>query len=69
MFPEPGKLVELIDRVLEIMDKDDVVKSYKKAFRNVDLRFKDLREPQVIGFIEKTKRELRAFRNELNKRS
>jgi len=67
MFPEPKKLSELIDNVLEIMQRDDLIKSYKKAFRNIDLRFKDLKEPQVNGFVEKTKRELRTLRNELNR--
>ena len=67
-FPEPEKLADLVDNVLDVLENEEgLVKSYKKAFRNVDLRFKNLKENQVTDFIEKTKRDLRTFRNRLLK--
>lgn len=67
-FPEPEKLAKLMDEVLQICEDDTLIRSYKKAFRNIDLRFKNLKESQVRTFIEKTKRQLRTFRNQLKKK-
>ena len=66
-FTEPEKLSDLIDKVLIILEKGELIESYKAACRNIDLRFKDLKEPQVKPFVEKTIRKLRMFRNELRK--
>lgn len=38
---------------------------YKKAFRNVDLRFKNLRESDIESFVFKLVRNLRVFKNKI----
>lgn len=64
-FPEPVKLSALIDDVISILEKEEIITSYQKAFRNIDMHFKGLKEHQVKGFVEKTIRHLRSFRNML----
>lgn len=67
-FDKPDKIAELIERVLGIIEDKALVSSYRKSFRDIDLRFRDLKESTITRFIEKTQRQLRIFRNELGKR-
>lgn len=46
-------------------ESEDLVTSYKNAFRNIDMHFKGLKESQVKGFVERTVMQLRRFRNDL----
>ena len=67
-FDKPDKLAELIERVLGVIEDNALVSSYRKSFRNIDLRFRDLKESNMAQFIDKTQRRLRIFKNELGKR-
>lgn len=66
-FREPEKVAGLITRVLDSMDGDMLVRDYRRAFTNVDMRFRDLKERDVASFVDRTVRDLKTFRNGLLK--
>lgn len=55
----------LIDDALNTIETSDIVSLYKKAFRNVDLRFKSLKESEIEGFVQKLTRDLRVLKNKI----
>ena len=59
-------VVRLIEKLLKIIEREDILKLYKYAFRNVDLRFRDLKQSQVDNFVSKLMRNLRILRNKIN---
>jgi len=58
-------VVKLIDDLINTIKEEDIAALYKDAFRNVDLRFKDLKESQIETFIAKLIRDLRIFRSKI----
>ena len=66
-FSEPSKLADLIDRVIARCDEHALTKVFKETLRNLDLRFKNLKEKNLDDFVERTLRGLKSFRNELRR--
>lgn len=64
-FPRKKKIAELLDEVTKVIQQEDMEKMFKLAFRNVDLRFKNLKEHQLPKFLEITIRKLRMTANKL----
>ncbi len=65
VFKGNPNVAKLIDDVLKILEDEDIVPLYKKAFRNADLRFKSLRESEIESFVQKAERGLRVLRNKI----
>ena len=66
-FNNPIKIAELIDRVITQCERKALNNNFKLAMRNLDLRFTNLKERDLGSFVEKTIKELKAFRNELRR--
>ncbi len=66
-FSEKQAIAELIQELITVIEKENIRKLFHLAFRNVDLRFKDLKELQLDGFIKKLIKELRILINKLKK--
>lgn len=64
-FKNNTHVAALIDDLINTIRERDIVSLYKKSFRNVDLRFKDLRESGIEAFITKLIRDLRIFKNRI----
>jgi len=68
---EPGLMdreaASTIDLTLAILDDEDLIASYRKMLRDIDLRFGRLKEQNVDRFVEKTRRNLRILGNVLRK--
>lgn len=60
-------VITLIDNLIRIIGEEDVVRLYKSAFRNVDLRFRDLKPSQVDSFVSKFVKKMRILRNKLSR--
>ena len=65
LFRKNENVVELIEKVLNVIEKENILDLYKKAFRNVDLRFKDLKQTGLESFILKLVRKLRVLENKI----
>jgi len=65
IFKDNPNVAKLIDDAIKTIENEDIVPLYKKAFRNVDLRFKSLRESEIESFVQKLIRDLRIFRNKI----
>ena len=65
-FKHNQNVIDLIDNFINTILNQDVIRLFKNAFRNADLRFKDLKEGSVEQFTLKTVRSLRTLRNKLN---
>jgi len=65
-FRNNPNVVALIDDLVKTIQNQDMIALYKKAFRNVDLRFKSLRESEINIFIAKWIRELRILKNKIS---
>ena len=65
IFKNNPNVAKLIDDAVEIIEKEDIVPLYKKAFRNADLRFKSLKESEIKTFVEKLIRDLRILKNKI----
>ena len=64
-FRSNPNVVKLIDDLIKAIQSEDMPSLYKSAFRNVDLRFKDLKESQIKTFTEKLIRDLRILKSKL----
>jgi len=64
---KPNEVANIIDEIFESFEEDEMVKSYKNTLRNIDLRFRDLKEANLDPFVKKVSRNLKRFRNELRK--
>ncbi len=53
--------------MIKTVSKEDIKKIYKSAFRNVDLRFKNLKESEIDTFIDKTIKNLNILKNKINR--
>jgi len=58
-FKKKENVVTLFEDVIGIVQKEDIQKMFRLAFRNVDLRFKNLKESQINEFCEELIRNLR----------
>lgn len=65
IFKGNQNVSRLIDDAVKAIESEEVVLLYKKAFRNVDLRFKSLKEPKIEEFVAKLVRDLRLLRNRI----
>ncbi len=66
-FKKKENVIQLIEEVIQIIQQEDINKMFKLAFRNVDLRFKNLKESQLEDFIKKTTNMLRILANKLKR--
>lgn len=66
IFKGNQNVIRLIDDAVKVIESEEVVLLYKKAFRNVDLRFKSLKEPKIGEFVAKLVRDLRMLRNRIS---
>jgi len=68
---EPGLLDQetpfLIDRTVEVLDDEELILSYRKMLRDIDLRFGRLKDKDVDLFVKKIGRDLRVLGNILRK--
>lgn len=64
-FEHNQSVINLIGEFISTVLKEDVLTLFKNAFRNVDLRFKDLKESQMEKFTSKTIRNLKILKNKL----
>ena len=65
IFKDNPNVVKLIDDALKTIENENIVPLYKKAFRNMDLRFKSLKESEIESFVQKLIRDLRILRNKI----
>ena len=64
-FHKKKKVAELLDEVISVIQQEDMERMFRLAFRNVDLRFKNLKEHQLSKFLEGIVRKLRVTANQL----
>ena len=64
-FKHNQNVIKLIDDVINTILNEEIARLFKNAFRNVDLRFKDLKESGVNQFSSKIVRDLRILKNKL----
>jgi len=64
-FKSNKNVINLIDEFITTILNEDSIGLFKNAFRNVDLRFKDLKEGEVERFCSKTIIRLRTLKNKL----
>lgn len=65
-FIRNREVIKLIDNLIRILGEEDVVRLYRSAFRNVDLRFRDLKPSQVGSFVSRFVKNMRILRNKLS---
>lgn len=65
VFKNNPNVIELVGDAIETIEKEEIASLYKKAFRNVDLRFRSLKESEIEKFIAKLNRELKVLKNKL----
>ena len=65
-FRSNKNVIHLIEEFIAVIVNEDALKLFKNAFRNVDLRFKDLKEHEVEQFCSKTIRSLRLLKNKIS---
>jgi predicted nucleotidyltransferase component of viral defense system len=64
-FKGNKNVIRMMDSLIENINNEDIIIIYKKAFRNVDLRFKDLKESNIENFISKLVKNLKTFKNKI----
>ncbi len=64
-FKHNPNVINLIDNLISTILNQDITLLFKNAFRNVDIRFKDLKESEMEKFTSKTVRDLRILKNRL----
>ena len=65
IFRGNSSVVALIDDLINEIENEDTIALYRRAFRNVDLRFKSLKESEIEAFIAKLLRDLRILKNKI----
>lgn len=58
---------ELLKKVIDVMTEEDINRMFKIAFRNIDMKFKNLKESQLRTFIQKTERDIHRIINMIRK--
>ncbi len=66
-FKNKENVVKLIEEVIAVANEEDILKLYRSAFRNVDMKFKNLKESQLDSFLRTIIRKLRVLINKLKK--
>ena len=66
IFKNNPNVPKLIDDAIKAIESEDVVPLYKRAFRNVDLRFKSLKESEIENFVKKLVRDLRVVKSKID---
>lgn len=66
-FRNNPKVIALIDDLTNTIQKENMKALYKRAFHNVDLRFKSLKESEIDAFVAKLIRDLRALKNKISR--
>ena len=66
-FKNNPNVIALIEDLIKTIQNQDMISLYKKAFRNVDLRFKSFGESKIDKFISRLVRELRVLKNEISR--
>lgn len=66
VFKNNPNVAKLIDDALKTIENEEIAPLYKKAFRNVDLRFKSLKESEIDSFVQKLIRDLRVLKNKIS---
>ncbi len=66
IFKGNPNVAKLIEDAVRVIETEDITILYKKAFRNVDLRFKSLKESEIENFVEKLARDLRVIKNKIS---
>lgn len=61
------EVAELLQRVIDTAQEHDIKTMFKLAFRNVDLRFKDMKEPKIEEFSRATIQKIRKVINTLQR--
>jgi len=61
------EVADLISKVINCINEEDIKEIYKSAFRNIDMKFKDLNESNLETFMNKTIKSLRILINNLKK--
>ena len=59
-------VIKLIADLIEVVNNEEIIPLYKRAFRNVDLRFKDVKESNIENFISRLVKNLRIFKNKIS---
>ena len=67
VFRKNKNVIVLLQKVISVAQTEDMKKLYKAAFRNVDLKFKDLKESQIDSFVGRFVRDFRILINKLGK--
>ena len=65
VFKNNINVIKLIEDAVTIIEEEEIGLLYKKSFRNVDLRFKSLKESEINNFIEKLIRDLKVLKNKI----
>lgn len=66
-FTKKEPIIKLLEELIETLQKEGIQKIFRLAFKNVDLRFKDIKENQLEDFCTKLVRELRTLINRTRK--
>ena len=66
-FKEKKNIIQLIQDSIQTIQQEDIQKMFKLAFRNIDLKFKNLKEPHLRKFTEETINKLRIIINKINR--
>lgn len=66
VFKNNQNVAKLIDDAVKVLENEEILPLYKKAFRNVDLRFKLLKESEIEKFAAKAIRDLQVLRNKIS---
>src|SRR3989344_4188792 len=67
IFKGNKNVIKIMDDLIKTMSNEEIISLYKKAFKNVDLRFKNLKESNIKSFISELIKNLRIFRNKITK--
>jgi|SRR3989338_5149207 len=65
IFKGNPNVAKLIEDAIRVIETEDIIILYKKAFRNVDLKFKSFKESEIENFVEKLARDLRVIKNKI----
>jgi len=60
---------QFLQKTIDTIKEEDINTMFKTAFRNIDMRFKNLKESQLQTFIQKTERDIHKVMNMIQKSS
>ena len=67
LFKEKENVIDLLQNTIAATKNEDIKQLYKIAFRNVDLKFKNLKESELEQFIQKTIKKINILINKLKR--